>query len=89
MLEIYADTPTGDLPAAYRVLAQNDLKKIPESLRRSISASGKGNDYYENNDYGDTDFFGTIPDYGSYEDDSSSDDDYESGGNYEKGFRWY
>lgn len=57
IIDIYDETPTGELPAAYKVLAQNDLKKVPEGTRMSISASGKQNDYYENDDYGDTGFF--------------------------------
>lgn len=57
ILSIYEETPTGELPPSYKVLAQNDLKKIPERIRMSIVADGKNNDYYENDDYGDTGFF--------------------------------
>ncbi|MBQ9539333.1 MAG: hypothetical protein IJU95_08670 [Treponema sp.] len=60
ILGIYSETPAGELPASYKVLAQNDLKKVPEKTRMELSSSytGKqGNDYYENDDYGDTDFF--------------------------------
>ncbi len=79
VLEIYKNTPSGELPAAYRVLAQNDLNKIPEQKRSIISASGRNNDYYENDDYGDTDFFGIPP---SFPDDDDNDDDYSSEGDY-------
>ncbi|MBP5464011.1 MAG: hypothetical protein J6Y13_02410 [Treponema sp.] len=87
ILNIYEDTPAGAIPPAYRVLAQNDLKRVPDNTRRSITANGKNNDYYENDDYGDTDFFGT-PDYGASDD--TEDDDYynNSNGDY-SGFRWY
>ena len=57
IIDIYNETPTGELPPSYKVLAQNDLKKVPENIRMSISANGKNNDYYENDDYGDMDFF--------------------------------
>lgn len=96
IIQIYDDAPTGELPAAYRVLAQNDLKSIPEKDRISVdAANGGGNDYYEDGDYGDTDFFGS---FGGYDDGSSSsgndddyyddDDYYEDQGNYSPGFHW-
>ncbi len=78
ILDIYAETPAGELPASYRVLAMNDLKRIPERAR-SGAYSTRGNDYYENDDYGDTDFFGEFPSDSSsgYED---SDSGYDDGG---------
>ena len=57
IIDIYNETPTGELPPSYKVLAQNDLKKVPERTRLALSANGRNNDYYENEDYGDTGFF--------------------------------
>ena len=57
IIDIYDETPTGELPPSYKVLAQNDLKKVPEKMRLSLAANGRNNDYYENDDYGDTGFF--------------------------------
>ena len=97
IIQIYDDAPTGELPASYRVLAQNDLKKIPEKARISVdAANGGGNDYYENGDYGDTDFFRELGGYNdgdSANDVGSSDDDgyddyYEDQGSYSSGFYW-
>ncbi len=84
VLSIYDDTPTGYLPAAYKVLAQNDLNKVPEQLRNSITSSTKSNDYYENGDYGDTDFFGTPPNFDNEEDNDDYDyeEDYSNNGFY-------
>ena len=92
ILNIYDDTPAGAIPPAYRVLAQNDLKRVPDNTRRTITARDNNNDYYENGDYGDTDFFGT-PDYEASDDaddgyGASDNGGYGSDGDY-SGFRWY
>ena len=90
ILDLYVDTPAGELPASYRVLAQNERKRIPNQIRMTISADGKGNDYYEYDDYGDTDFFGTpIGDSDADSSDSASDDGYyDYNGDYASGFYW-
>lgn len=98
VLLIYKDTPAGYLPASYRVLALNDLKKVPEQKRSSISASGRFNDYYEDDDYGDTDFFGISPfdnidtgdsDDTGYTDDADDADGPQYEGTFPGGSFWY
>ncbi|MBQ3799206.1 MAG: hypothetical protein II837_02815 [Treponema sp.] len=103
IIDIYDETPTGELPPSYKVLAQNDLNKVPERLRMSITADGKQNDYYENDDYGDTGFFaetdyrkdlgtqkaGSKKKAGAAAPQDEDDDDYNYQGDYsENGSYW-
>ncbi len=82
ILSIYDDTPAGYLPPSYKILAQNELKKVPEQERSYITSLNKNNDYYENGDYGDSDFFGS-PNF-------DSDDDYNYTGDYsDDNSYWY